>query len=218
MELLRAGDGNVRLHHVRRFGSERDGVGACVYGLNADHLVPLVWAHVGQFSPWIEDDGGVGVLLLHGDVALAQRIVDDAGGRGVGVDAVGEAGKGKRSIQGRLHFEVVSLVDVASGLEPGDADLMDVGDREVGVECLLEDERRICIVGDCEAHGEGASDDKFKSHAEVVEAHLPAELGGSEREGDVEIVACERGEGWGPVLNAREAVRGTGLALIAIRL
>jgi hypothetical protein len=205
-------------HHVRRFGRERDGVGSCVYCLDTDHLVPFVGAHVRQFSPWVEDDGGVGVLLLDGDVALAQQIVDGAGGRGVGVDAIGEAGEGEGSVGRGLHFEVVGLVDVAGGLESGDADLMDVGDGEVGVERFFEDERHIGVVGDGEAHGEGASDGEFKGDAEVIEAHLPAELGWSEREGDVEIVACERSEGWGPILDAREAMGRAGLSLIAIGL
>ena len=183
------------LHGVGGVGGQGDGVGGSVDGFDAEHLVPLVGSHVGHFFPWIEDYGGVGVGLGDGDVAFGERIVDDAGSRGVFVDAVGGAGEGEWGVGGGLLAHVVSLVDEGRGLEAGDGGLVDIDDVIVGVERLFENEWGGRLVGHGELHGEASANGELIGEREVVEAEVAAHLRGAEGEGEVEVVAGEGGEG-----------------------
>src|SRR4051794_32731051 len=105
---------------------KRDGVLAGVDGLDTEHLVPLVRTHVRQFLPGVEYNCGVRIGLRNGNLAPACTIVDDAGGGGIGIDAVSECRESKRSVSCGLVTKVVRLIDKGRWLKSRYGDFVDI--------------------------------------------------------------------------------------------
>jgi len=99
------------------------------------HLPPAA-----SSGPGVPNQGRDGTAFLDDDTAPPTAIFDDALPWRIQVGAVGLCGDGDKLGGLRLAPCRVGLVDVGNARKPGDRDVADVGDREVGVRGLFEDD------------------------------------------------------------------------------
>ncbi len=110
-------------------------------GFDADHALPAVGCHVGEFAgffdPRVPQDGRFRAGAADVNAALPFGVNDAEHAGCVFVDAVGFAGEGQIACLFAL-LPVFQGVDVGQAVEPFDVDLAHVADGEVGVQRLAE--------------------------------------------------------------------------------
>src|SRR5665213_1282806 len=211
-------DGDDCAHGVTRAWSECDGVFRGIRGFDGEHFVPLPRPKVGQFIPWVPYDRRIGVFFADDDAALHRAVVNNAGGRGVVVDAVGKTSEREGRVGRGNALHVVRLVDVAGGFETGDGNFVNVGDRVVTVEGFFKAQWLVVVIGDGHRQRQNGADGEHHLQMKMREAKRAAEVVGAKVEREYGVVAGANGGAQGPLADTREAVRRAWMAVDAIAL
>ena len=163
-------------------------------GLDADHTAPRGVAEVhhggGLLSPGIPHHARGGADFFDDDAVAPPAIFDGASPRRVEVDPVGLCRDGDERGGLRLAPRRVRLVDVGGAGEPGDRDGADIGDREVGVQRLLEGHRMRRAVLHGEAQRQGRREGHGIGRAKQLRPERRADVAVAETEGQGQGLAA----------------------------
>jgi hypothetical protein len=137
--------GNCRRHLVLVICGEPHLVVGDIPGLDADHAAPGGVAEIDHggclCGPGLPHHARRGGDFFDDDAAAPPAIFNGALPRRIEVDPVGFCRDSNERRGLRLAPRRFGLVDGGGAGEPGDRDGADIGDREVGVQRLLEDDR-----------------------------------------------------------------------------
>ena len=169
-----------------RTGRERHGIGAGIYGFDAEHPRPLVVAEVrhgrGFRDPRIPHDGRRGAGFLDDDPPRGGAIRDHARAFVIREKAIRFTGESQRLRTDGLRLEAIGLIQVAGSFETGRSCFAHVGNGEIGVQRFLESEWRGRCVFDLQRQAQFRADRDAMTQDEFVRPVRPRGVIGSQRE------------------------------------
>ena len=178
---------------------------AAVGGFHADHDMIFIVAELtdefGFFHPGVPYDRCFGAALFHENLPV-EHGVDDRN-RGIRcVNIVRFGGETEVTFAETAgNVSTACAVAVGGAAEPGDRDLFDLPDGEVGVECAAEGLGAVPLIDRDQFHGKFCAEVDFKNGVETMRfVNGKAEY---DRIGTVALFPDSRHV---PVLNARNAV------------
>jgi hypothetical protein len=115
-----------------------------------------------------------------------------------------------------LRLEIIILIQIRHAIQSFERHFMNIRNRIVRMQRLLEDQRHGSIVRYRKLHRQCASDRKLIRKPKIIKAQSATELRRSQRKRQMQIIARQRCKGQRPVLYARKPMRGSRLSVMPI--